>query len=109
MEHMQRCPAFRNIHPETGSAPGPTDNGASMSPIFTSRGQPTAASAASSNTTTADTSTTAARSKGPDPTVADVEAMSVGQLKALLRERNISFVGCVEKSELRDRARQALG
>ena len=41
-------------------------------------------------------------------TFEDVDDMSVKQLKAVIEEQGLSHVGCTEKSELRDRAREAI-
>ena len=41
-------------------------------------------------------------------TFEDVDDMSVKQLKAVIEEQGLSHIDCTEKSELRDRAREAI-
>lgn len=77
--HMQACAAFRRVHPEGG----PTNpNG--VYPEGEAR-----------------------RARATEPAV-EVEHMSVKQLKRTISEAGLTHADCLEKSELRTRARQAL-
>eukprot|EP00555_Chaetoceros_dichaeta_P007054 CAMPEP_0198260110 /NCGR_PEP_ID=MMETSP1447-20131203/9156_1 /TAXON_ID=420782 /ORGANISM="Chaetoceros dichaeta, Strain CCMP1751" /LENGTH=159 /DNA_ID=CAMNT_0043947685 /DNA_START=22 /DNA_END=501 /DNA_ORIENTATION=- len=84
--HMATCDAFQRVHPSTG----PTNpNG-----VYPDGRGPT-----TSPTSPPDT---------PDDDK-DVDQMTIRELKKVIASAGLSFVDCIEKEDLRIRAREAIG
>jgi len=105
--HMATCDAFQRVHPSTGptnpngvyvDGRGPTASQPDTSSSSTSSRNSTMASVHTDNTTTTI----------PD-NKKDVDQMSIRELKKLIALAGLSSVDCIEKEDLRIRAREAIG
>lgn len=108
--HMDKCKAFNSVHPESG--------GTNFDGIYTGRSTSSPASARTKSPSTQLPEAVGEQLNADDGSAGttaisksdftNIDEMSIKELKRLISSAGLSFADCIEKGDLRTRAREAL-
>mmetsp|Transcript_1297 Transcript_1297/g.1786 ORF Transcript_1297/g.1786 Transcript_1297/m.1786 type:complete len:178 (+) Transcript_1297:76-609(+) len=104
VKHMEQCTAFQRVHPEDGDL---NPNG-----VYPPQEQGSSNDAASSSTMTPPQEQAVQNdndaTKDKYTTESNVEELSIKEMRQLITKCGLSYADCIEKIDLRTRAKEAL-